>query len=312
MQSFRSILITLIWLACFASALAGQTPSVSPSLPEIPAWSSPEPRLKVKTPFAPKPTGGNNIFKGEAETWLVNAILKQLGGSLNQITDMDVSNYVSKIGQHLVAHSAKPNQRFEFIVVDDSEENAFSIGGGKVYINLGLLEAVESEDELAAVIAHEIGHDLFGHSPKTITRQLFWMKGVTKVKSEKEVEDALDALIEAYEKNLFATIGERLLGWSRNDELQADKAGFYNVYKGGYNPEAMKNIFRRWVIKTKAETGDDYTSEYIFTLLFGSHPPSSQRVTALKWESNWIKMPPKDEQFRNKAFVAMKERVKSL
>lgn len=312
MLSSRSIAITLIWLACSASGSAGQTTSASPTLPAIPAWSSPAPRLKAKTPFAPKPTEGDNIFKGEAETWLVNAILKQLGGSIDPITDTEISNYVAKIGQHLVAHSAGPARRFEFIVLDDSEENAFSIGGGKVYVNLGLLQAAESEDELAAVIAHEIAHDLFGHSPKTITRQLFWMKGVRKVKSEKEVEDALMSLIEAYEKNLFASIGESLLGWSRNDELQADKAGFYNMYKAGYNPEAMKNVFRRFLEHAKESSGENYTSEYLFTLLFGSHPPSSQRVTALKWESNWIKMPPKDEQFKNGTFEAIRKRSKLL
>jgi len=96
-----------------------------------------------------------------------------------------------------------------------------------------------------------------------------------------------------------------------NDELQADKAGFYMMYKAGYNPEAMKNVFRRYVAEAKANS--DYDSDYFFTLLFGSHPPSSQRVTALKWESMWIKMPNnKEESYKSEAFDAMKVRVAAM
>jgi beta-barrel assembly-enhancing protease len=173
-----------------------------------------------------------------------------------------------------------------------------------------MLKAVTSEDELAAVLSHEIGHDQFGHIPKTVTRQFFWMTGVKKVGSQAEIEKDLTELFLAYDKNNFAAVGERLLGWSRNDELQADKAGFYTMYKAGYNPEAMKNVFRHYLSKEKASS--NYDSDYFFTLLFGSHPPSSQRVTALKWESIWIKMPEKTESYKSDAFEAMKTRVKMM
>lgn len=287
-----------------------QITAASPPPPQdMAAWVPPAARKKAKTPFAPKLFAGNNIFKGEAEKWLADAIVEIETYGLTPITDKDVSDYVTRVGQNLVAHSTVPKKQFEFVVLDDDDENAFSIGAGRIYIKLGMLKGVESEDELAAVIAHEIGHDAFGHAPKTVTRQLFWMKGIRKVKTPEEVEEALAKLIEAYEKNFFALFGENLLGWSRNDELQADKAGFYNMYKAGYNPEAMKNVFRRFVQRTKEEMGDEYAADFFLTLLFGSHPPSAQRVTALKWESNWIKMPPKGEQYKNAAFNAMKARV---
>jgi hypothetical protein len=76
------------------------------------------------------------------------------------------------------------------------------------------------------------------------------------------------------------------------------------------NPEAMKNVFRHYVVEEKKSS--DYDGQYFFTLLFGSHPPSSQRVTALKWESNWIKMPPKTEQYKSAAFDAIKARAAKM
>ncbi|MFT3746048.1 MAG: M48 family metalloprotease [Pyrinomonadaceae bacterium] len=105
--------------------------------------------------FAPKPLKGDNIFKGEAENWLAEAILKLEVGSLRTISDKEVSNYVAQLGQHLVKYSAMPTKYYEFTVLDDSAENAFAIGGGRIFVNLGLLQNVVSEDELVSVIAHE-------------------------------------------------------------------------------------------------------------------------------------------------------------
>jgi len=282
----------------------------TPAPPNISVWRAPEARLKAKTPFAPKPTTGNNIFKGEAETWLTNAIIKIESGQISSINDAQIVDYVANLGNYLVANSALPGRKYHFGVTDSEEENAFCIASGHIYIDLGMLRAVTSEDELAAVLGHEIGHDQFGHIPKTVTRQMFWMTGVKKVNSQAEIEKDLEDLFAAYNKNNFAAVGEKLLGWSRNDELQADKAGFYTMYKAGYNPEAMKNVFRRFLADEKSHS--DYNNEYLFTLLFGSHPPSSQRVTALKWESLWIKAPNTDESYKSDAFDAMKARVRAL
>ena len=299
-------------LICISVLAFAQTTPIAPPLPTIPEWVAPTARLKAKTPFAPKPTTGNNIFKGEGEKWLSDAMIKLEAGILQPIKDKEVSDYVTKVGMNLVAYSADPKLHYEFVVLDVEEENAMCIGAGRVYINLGMLKAVQNEDELAGIIGHEIGHNVFGHLPKTVTRQLFWMKGITKIKTAAEAESSLDALNEAYQKNEFSAFGEALLGFSRNDELQADKAGFYNMYKAGYNPEFLKSYFKRDVARSKEDLGEDYDSMQFLIFLLGSHPPSGQRLTALKWESNWIKMPPKDEQYKNTAFDAMKARVSKM
>jgi predicted Zn-dependent protease len=280
--------------------------------PVVPQWTPPTPRTKNWTIFAPKPFAGDNIFKGEAENWLAEAISQSEVSYLKPISDKAVSDYVNQVGQNLVKYSAAPAKHFEFVVIDGDEEDAFSVGGGRIYIYLGELKADTSEDELAAVLAHEIGHDTFLHAPKTVTRQMFWMTHRRKVTSLEDTKAALKDLMAAYEKNTFATVGEVLLGWARMNELEADKAGFYTMFKAGYNPEAMKNVFRRDVAETKEREGKNYAAMYFLTLLFGSHPPSAQRVTALKWESNWVKMPPKESQYKNPAFDAIKERVKHL
>jgi predicted Zn-dependent protease len=308
----KKILYIHFIIFALAVLVFGQRASLPPPDPTMPVWTPPLSREKAKMPFSPKPVAGDNIFKGEAEGWLADAIIKIEIGSLTPYNDKDVTDYVSRVGQNLVKYSREPEKKFEFVVLPSDTVNAFSLGAGRIYIYMGMLREVKSEDELAAVLAHEIGHDIFGHPPKTVTRQMFWLTGTRKVKSLAETEKALRDLLIAYEKNTLAAVGESLLGWSRFNELEADKAGFYNMYKAGYNPEAMKNVFRRYTSSEKSDAGDKYADEYFLTILFGSHPPSSQRLTALKWESNWVKMPKKDETFKSSAFDEMRSRVAKM
>jgi predicted Zn-dependent protease len=275
-------------------------------------WTPPTARENAKTPFAPKPLGGDNIFKGDAEVWLAEAIEKVESGGLRPIEDRVVADYVAQLGKRLAAYSVVPSRQYRFVVLNDHEVNAMSIGGGRIYINLGMLKDVESEDELACVIAHEIGHDAFGHAPKTVTRQLFWMTGVRTVASYYEVESALQNLLAEYKKKPVAAIGENLLGFSRLNELEADRSAFYDAYKAGYNPNALKSFFKRFEREEKEEAGNNYDAYQFLTLLFGSHPPTPQRETAISWESNFVKMPPKDERYKSAAFDAMKVRVAKM
>lgn len=272
----------------------------------------PPPFRKAKMLFAPKPLGGDNIFKGAAEIWLADAAEKVEGGNLTPIEDKAVIDYVSQVGNYLASYSVAPSKQYKFIVTTDSTPDAMTAGGGRIYISLGMLEQIESEDELAGVLAHEIAHDAFEHAAKTATRQMFWMTGTRKVKTPAEVEAALAKLFAEYEKKPVAAIGESLLGFARFDELEADRAAFYNAYKAGYNPYALASVLKRMAQKEKEETGkDQYRRSQFLILLFGNHPPAAQRSMALSWESNFVKTPAKDSRYKSAAFNAMKLSIMS-
>lgn len=136
---------------------------------------------------------------------------------------------------------------------------------------------------------------------------MFWMTGTRKVKTPAEVEAALTKLFAEYEKKPVAAIGEDLLGFARFDELEADRAAFYNAYKAGYNPYALAAVLKRMARKEKEEIGkDQYRKSQFLILLFGTHPPTAQRSMALSWESNFVKMPAKNSRYASAAFDAMK------
>jgi predicted Zn-dependent protease len=186
-------------------------------------------------------------------------------------------------------------------------------GGGRIYISSGMLEQIQSEDELAGVLAHEIAHDAFAHAAKAVTRQMFWLTDTRKVTTPAQAELALSKLLEEYDKKPLAVIGESLLGFARFDELEADRAAFYNTYRAGYNPFALETVLKRMARKEKEEVGEaEYHRDQFFVLLFGSHPPTEQRSMALSWESNFVKMPAKDSRYSSSAFDAMKRRIKDM
>ena len=304
--------LKVLFIAAAMLALSAVTLAIPQQDSTKPDWTPPSSR-KAKTPFAPKPLGGDNIFKGEAEVWLADAIENLEGGIFTTIDDKAVMDYVSQVGNYLVPYSAAPTKQYKFIVTTDWMPDAMTAGGGRIYISRGMLERVESEDELAGVLAHEIAHDAFGHAARTVTRQMFWMTGTRKVKTPGEVESALAKLLTEYEKKPIAAIGENLLGFARFDELEADRAAFYNTYKAGYNPYALATVLKRLAREEKKEMGENQYHWYQFlVLLFGNHPPSAQRSMALSWESNLVKMPAKDSRYKSSAFDAMRLRITNM
>ena len=275
-------------------------------------WQPPQSRKNL-TIFAPKPFAGHNIFKGDADLWLAEAIENLGAVDLRPIRDQVLTEYVSALGNYLVSHSVNPKKQFRFIVTDDWSEDAMSIGGGHVYLCVGLFQSLENEDELAGILAHEIAHDEFAHAGKTATRQMFWLTGTRTVKTRLEVALALQKLWEEFNKHELVQVGERLLGFSRFDELEADRAAFYNSYKAGYNPDALADWLKRRERREKEETDiDEYHKEQLRKFFFSTHPPSAQRITALEWEANFVQMPPRKSYYESRTFAEMKRRARDL
>jgi predicted Zn-dependent protease len=277
-----------------------------------PTWQSPVPR-KSLTLFAPTPLDGNNIFKGEKEVWLSDALEELEGGVFSEIEDPEISAYVAQVGANLTSYSAKAKRTFTFIVTTDDTPDAMTSGAGRIYVSRGLLRLVQTEDELAGIIAHEITHDVFAHVPKTLTRQMFWMIGTRKVFSPVEVRNKLERLLGEYQKIPIAAVGEQLVGFARFDELEADRGAFYITYKAGYNPHALATALERYEQEQKEDVDkSEYHWGQVYALLLGNHPLTAQRSLALSWESNFVQMPAKNSFYRSAAFDEMKRTLALL
>jgi Putative Zn-dependent protease, contains TPR repeats len=285
------------------------TASLVPAQTTRPTWQPPAPR-KSPTLFAPKPLSGNNIFKGEKEVWLSDALEELEGGVFSELKDQEISAYIAQVGTNLTLYSANPKKTYTFIVTTDDTPDAMTSGAGRIYVSLGMLRLVQTEDELAGIIAHEITHDVFAHIPKTLTRQMFWMTGTRKVSNPVEVRNKLEQLLGEYQKTPIASVGEQLVGFARFDELEADRGAFYITYKAGYNPQALSTILDRYEQEQKEDVDkSEYRWGQVYALLLGNHPLTAQRSLALSWESNFVKTPAKDSFYRSAAFDEMKKRL---
>ncbi|HPN79917.1 M48 family metalloprotease [Dokdonella sp.] len=179
--------------------------------------------------------------------------MKQYGSSMlhemrayNYVLDDPlVSDYLHTLGYRLVSFSDRPDLDFTFFVVRSNEINAFAAPGGYIGVNIGLINAMGSEDELAAVIAHEIAHvtqqhllRAFEDSRKSTIPIALAMLGAL-VATAGRSDDASQAAIVSG----VSLMQQRAINFTRYDEIEADRVGIQSLSRAGYEPLAMAETF---------------------------------------------------------------------
>lgn len=186
--------------------------------------------------------------------------------------DEKIQNYVQSIGESLAKKSHRPNLIYRFTVLDSPEINAFALPGGYIYINRGLMAYMSSEEELAAVLGHEIGHVTARHSVKQY--------------SQAQLMGVLSAAIEINSGRTAGDIanlasGALLSGYGREMELEADDLGAQYIYQDGYSPQGMydvlavlkdQEIYSKKVAKQRGIEPRNYHG------VFASHPSNDKRL----------------------------------
>jgi len=181
-----------------------------------------------------------------------------------------VQSYVRDIGMRMAAVCDRP-MPYDFAVLNSKTPNAFALPGGRIYITSGLLKELKSEEELAAVLAHEITHVCARHSVKGLQRELgsdVVMQGIGFVPFGGYVGLAV---------GVGASVGKTLSGtaFSRSDEYQADEIGLRYMKRGGFNPRGMPAMLARLGSIPEAAT------VRVFEVL-STHPQAHKRIVHSK------------------------------
>lgn len=208
-----------------------------------------------------------------------------LGRKLSREIDKEVrlmklrvlNDYIDSLGQTLSKNSDLGKIPYYFKVIDNKQINAFALPGGHIYVYRGLIEAVESEAELAGVLAHEIGHVAARHGTEQFTRQL----GFSILASV--ILGSNPSQLEIIAARLFGTAG--LLAYSRSSESEADRLGVRYLYRTGYNPEGMGEFFERLQAMQKDQPN-------LLERFFATHPSLPNRLQTVKTET--AKIPPEE------------------
>src|SRR6056300_33066 len=220
-------------------------------------------------------TGGANIVlstsSGEREIGQkMYDELKSQGGIYD---DPEVQAYVSRVGQKLVAVSDMPDAEFTFTVIDNPAINAYATPGGFVYVNRGLLAYLDTEDELAGVLAHEIGHVTARHSARQKTA-----KTTSKVLSVTAyILTGSGDLAEATDM-----YGAQLIsGYGREMELEADSLGARYMHKAGYDTDALLaviGVLKDQETYQRATAAASGRSSGTYHGLYSTHPRNDKRL----------------------------------
>ena len=188
--------------------------------------------------------------------------------------DSTLQAYVAAVARPLTEHTRRKAIAYRFFVIESPAINAFAISGGGIYVTTGMLDFLQSEAELAVVLGHEISHvDL-----KHCVEQLQY-----KVAARKIGGDDLAAI---------ASLASRLvgIGFSKQQELEADAGGAILAAEAGYDPRAANVAFERLSRLKPTERPERPTlmvGEVAVALgkaleqYFATHPPTEERIREL-------------------------------
>lgn len=225
---------------------------------------------------------GINLYSYEREKKLGDKLSNQMDHSLVIIDDPLISKCVNRVVQALVNQSDVSYKISVRLVYNNDEVNAYSLPAGHLYMTTGLLLDMQTESEMAMVMAHEIAHVAARHDTRTWTREILWgipFFPMLKVPgpigySAMHLSSALSSL--------------PVLKFDRGTEYEADLVGLEYAYAAGYDPQGMLELYQRSADK------DSHPSNFIVRL-FDTHPSMKDRLKHARAEVSPV--PPVREQY---------------
>jgi WD40 repeat protein len=208
-----------------------------------------------------------NLFTPQQEMVLGDLTVQKLSGEFRQIRDPKLLAYINSIGSKIIKHLPPTGLTFHFHIIDYPEANAFNIPGGHIFVTRKLIALANSEDELAGVIGHELGHATVHHGALDMSEAMRRTLKITSLGDEKDVTEKYNLLIE----NARMKRAPTSRGHEDDQQLEADKIGFYAMVAAGYDPDAVFTLFDR-LTESEGKTGGWFSD------IFGNANPEKKRL----------------------------------
>jgi len=215
--------------------------------------------------------GGASSVSLDQEWQLGQQMAAQVAQQVRLVNDPQALAYVRQVGERIHAATPLANRPFDFEIVQDPAVNAFSIPGGHVYVNTGLIAQADKVDELAAVLAHETAHIVH----RDVLKQ---------VEQQQEISVIGSILLGQNPNALSQIVAQVLAGgvmarFSRADEKAADDAGLQYMTAAGYDPHGMLDLFQKLLALDKG--GNSAVSQF-----FADHPGTQDRINDISGRIN--------------------------
>jgi len=212
-------------------------------------------------------TSGYYLVSVEREARVGREIAEELQAEMPLARgETAVTRYINDIGRRITRENNPWQADFTFSVIEDSHTmNAFAAPGGNIYITTGLLDKLENEAELAAVLAHEVAHVTRRHYARNIGRQMLmsWVK--------KFLGSTDKAILNT---GSFLTANVTLLKMRQEDELEADYHGALYMYEIDYDPAGGVSLMKK-LLEFEKKMPDHVR------IMAVTHPPSHARLDSM-------------------------------
>jgi predicted Zn-dependent protease len=219
-------------------------------------------------------TGRNQLLLTSEgnETTMGYQAFQQIKHKYKVSHDPAINAEVRKVGERIAAAANRPDYRWEFVVFDNKEANAFCLPGGKVGIFTGILKYAQNDAGLATVISHEVGHALARHAGERLSQSMLANIGGIGLGA------ALGGMSPAAGQTIMTgySLGTQLgilLPYSRTQEYEADRIGLILMAKAGYDPAQALEFWRRMMAQDKKSKLPQFMS---------THPNDASRLHELE------------------------------
>lgn len=212
------------------------------------------------------------------ERTIGNRIMREVRADPAYVDDPELTDYVTSVGQRLLAVADNPPRDMTYFVVRDDTVNAFALVGGHIGIHTGLIALTQNESELAGVMAHETGHILQKHQARMVhsASRAQWTSlaalalAVLASRSASSGQATEAAMVGASALQI-----QQQIDYTRENEREADRVGFQLLSRSGYDPRAMQTFFERML---RANRLNELKGMPTY---FRTHPLTTERIAEM-------------------------------
>lgn len=200
----------------------------------------------------------------EEELSMGRLVSAQLIGAAKLVPDPALQKYINLVGRRVANQTSRKDLNWAFGVIDSTALNAFAAPGGYILVTSGLFQSLETEDELAGVLGHEVAHVVRKHHYRVLRKQQMLEFGARAVQIQGESGEMAN--------QLSSMVGQVMArGLDQSSEYEADRDGMVFAARAGYDASALIRVMAR------LESGKPEA----ISLLLATHPSPSQRANTM-------------------------------
>jgi len=227
------------------------------------------PALRIRT--------ATNIFSVQQERTLGDIEAEWVESNYHPVHDMELAAHLNNVAGRILSQFHSDQARVRIILIDTPEAESFSVAPERIYITRKMITLLKSDDELAGLLGHELGH-ILAHQNAIIMSQLFrGILGVNAISDRKDISETVTRLFASIDRDrkLLQKSAQIIERQEAIHQYQADRVALYTSAAAGFSPQAFVELFDRSA-KTNGKAAN------LFTDIFAATTSDTRRLREIK------------------------------